>query len=75
MVCYAFCRRRPVHEGNGDGAGQCKFGGEKKYFVNFFFVSARWHCGLSMAFWFRTRESVAILALLLVLYFVRPFLP
>ena len=30
MVCYAFCRHRPVQECNGDGDGQCKFDGEKK---------------------------------------------
>ena len=37
MVCYAFCRRRPVQEGNGDGDGQCKFDGEKKKFGEIFF--------------------------------------
>ena len=28
IVYCAFCRRRPVQEGNGDGDGQCKFDGE-----------------------------------------------
>ena len=35
MVCYAFCRRRPVQEGNGDGDGQCK---SEKKIGKFFFL-------------------------------------
>ena len=58
MVRYAFCRRHPVQEGNGDGDGQCEFDGEKKKFGGFFFlvyrrlvgiVDPQWHFDSTLA--------------------------
>ena len=50
MVCYPFCRRRPVQEGNGDSDGQCKFDGEIFFLFRLVgIVDPQWHFGSTLA--------------------------